>query len=229
MRLRAEVETPIAGAHDLHLDGLLMAVHRGSGIAPTRSMAEVMRFSDLRHPSRTIAYVEHAGHIVPLCSTMMGDFTRDSTHITQRRDAKDVEALARKVDRGAGPDRDKLLPVPLRVCRDVWWDFFGDRREVMSLLRGVEAIGAMRRHGWGRVRSWSCESIDSFALVEDSLAVRHLPAECCVLPERIDRGACEPPYWHPSRLVARVPAWTRCDLSEELRDAVAAVVAAHSR
>lgn len=226
--LRAELSEPIAGAEELHLDGLLMAVHRYVRNAPNRALsAGMMRFSELRHPSRVIAYIEHEGHVVPMASTMMGDWTLDVDKITQRRDGFDVECLKGKFNRSAGADRDKLLTIPLRVCREVHWTCLGNRRAILDLCRNIRSIGAHRRHGYGAVAKWTCERIDRFDLIDASgVTCRHLPGAWCEASARQDFGAVEPPYWHPNRFTARAPARSQVVLTKSASHAVAAVLEA---
>lgn len=225
--LRAELETPISGTSPLHADGLLSAVHRGqSTLTRASSIDDIVRIGDLRHPSRFLAVAHHLGHQIPLCSAARidGELCRET--LVRRKDARDIESLARKHDRGTGPGRDQMIPVPLRAASTVEWLCVGRRRDILSLCRNLHSLGSQRRHGWGVVKGWECEETDEeFSLVQDGIAIRHLPADWCVSSDRSDVGCVEPPYWHSSMYVRRVPVGSRCTLTTEAYDAVDAVLA----
>lgn len=213
LRLTARIETPIAGVSPLMLDGVLFGVHRGVRRAPTRAtpVEHLLRACELRHPSQWIAH----HHGVPLASAMLGQWKLERTDLVQRRDAEDVEALSRSVDRGSGPGRDKMIPVVLRCASEVHWDLIGKRREIMSLCQNVTAIGSLLRDGYGIVKDWACDPCnDAEPIWRDGISQRALPLSWCRITTAQDRGAVEPPYWHPGRFVFRVPPFTRCELSD---------------
>ncbi|MEQ8767231.1 MAG: hypothetical protein RL885_25195, partial [Planctomycetota bacterium] len=219
---------PVAGGGPLHLDGILMAHHRGvqGGTAPSRGepTERAIRIGELAHPSRWIAVLERDGHQVPLCSAIQWAAKHVCMEtMVSRRDAEDVELLGRPVNRAQGPDRDKMLPVPLIAAPHAFWYLVGHRREVKKLLRSVTHLGSHRRQGYGVVRSWDVEALEDpkgrWSWTLDGEAVRHLPSEWCETAERRDVGCVEPPYWLHSRHVDRVPAGTICTVDPEIERA----------
>lgn len=222
LRLTARILTPIAGAYSLHIDGLLMSVHRGvkhSQLSKASPLSRITRMPELCHPSRWIKWLRIDGFTIPLCTAMEHDGSADTGHVVKRKDAIDIESLDRRVTSGSGPGANRLRSIALTVSPEVWWEMVGVRREIMKLARGITAIGSMRAHGYGRVGGWTCDQIDSFSLQDDNGRVRrHLPVEACEQYGRADVGAVEPPYWHPAMMTQRVPAGTEAVLCQPLRN-----------
>lgn len=224
LRISCDVLTPVAGDQPIHADAILTSAHRGacSGKIWTRStpIAELPRLSSFRHPSLWVYWRIGHGHEVPLASAMQGAWRAEVDHVVRRRDAIDIESMSKTVTRGTGPDRDLMIPVPLRVVESrVWWDVVGNRRAVKKLLRNVSSIGGMRKQGYGKVINWSVDRVDDCSpLVRAGVSQRNLPQSWCSSYDRQDVGPVEPPYWHPGRNVARVPCGTECELAEEYQD-----------
>lgn len=104
----------------------------------------------------------------------------------------------------------KSYRLPLRVRRiaSVRWFAWGERRELLKVLKRVEFLGKKSSFGYGRVAGWKIDAIDEdYSWFAESPAgpvlMSTLPAEA-TLPDRLTGyrrafGACVPPYWHPDR------------------------------
>jgi hypothetical protein len=218
VRLIATLDMPIVLADDLHLDGLLAAVHPHCQRHPISRATPV---DDLIRPPLPIATVTARGRAVMLGTVAQfpDDARLTTDYATKRRDGADVEAFARRVNSKAGPDKDRMIQLPLIVAREVWWDAVGLRLPILRLARRVQSIGAWRGQGYGRVLSWRAEKLDDPARVvlqRGGRLQRHIPAEWAPDTPPV-RGAYEPPYWHPVRLSQSIlRAGTRAAIAEDI-------------
>jgi hypothetical protein len=199
LRVRAYLSAPVALTAPLHLDGLLV------------SCAEVVAG---RHVTRTCEAGEIVRPPIPLCAvSLLGrsaylgsaaesapNARRMSEHLTRRRDADDLDHLTKPVDTRSGPGRDVMLRFPILLTPYVEWQAVGSRRPMLKLLRRrVQAVGMLRRHGYGVVERWEIESVEESpdtVLVSRGRARRNLPVEWLEAPEVVERVPLSAPYWH---------------------------------
>jgi hypothetical protein len=218
VRLTATLAMPIVLTDDLHLDGLLAAVHP---LCQRHPISRATPVDALIRPPLPIATVTARGHAVMLGTVAQfpDDARLTTDYATKRRDGSDVEAFARKVNSKAGPDKDRMIQLPLVVAREVWWDAVGLRKPILTLARRIHAIGAWRGQGYGHVLSWRADKLDDPARVvlqRGGRLQRHVPAAWAPDAPPV-QGAYEPPYWHPARLSQDIlRAGSRAAIAEDI-------------
>jgi hypothetical protein len=225
LEARAYLGAPIVLTDALHLDGMLQSVHPscvGGHLRRTDPTAAIIR------PKLPIASLTAAG--VTLYASSAEEYPtearRRSGHLTRRRDAADLDYLTSSIDRGAGPARDVLLRYPVVETPWMSWLCVGREKGVRQLLRRVEAVGALRRHGYGHILRWEVTVVEAppvDCLVTGGRARRHLPSVWCEAPEVVDEGAVMPPYWHPSSTRPRVRRGTATGLTAQVLAACSGV------
>lgn len=98
------------------------------------------------------------------------------------------------------------LPLRIRIPRLVRWCCFGQRREILKLLRRVSSLSKKRSDGYGRVLKWTAEpAAEDYSWyaphTNGTLLMRTLPVGDWLPKDLIgyrrDYGACVPPMWHP--------------------------------
>lgn len=219
LRVVARMSSPIAGDPP-QLDGLLedlVSRHMGGDrerphrhrAAPAQGAVPI-----------PIVRASVDGWSVARCSSPIMRCVSDRMeHLGKRfptEDAALLEPSARGVlYRGMGAYRSQRLPIRTRTADSVAWLAFGDRREVLRLVRRVSSIGRKRAHGYGRVAEWSVESIDDDrSWVSDSphgrMLMRPMPIGFArregLVGWRPDFCAVAAPYWHSDRYAeAAVP------------------------
>jgi hypothetical protein len=220
----ARLSAPVATSQAIHLDSVLLQAHPDVHGAPlSRGDPETA----IVVPPLPIARIDALGAWTFVCSAhaLPEEARRGREHLVKRKDAEDVEHRARRWTPRSGHERIYHLPVPTLLTPRLSWVCVGDRRGVMELLRRVRSVGAMRRHGFGAVVEWVVERVDEAparAIVDaGGRAARHLPAEWTTMADAIDVGPSAPPYWHPARARARVPAGSRCTLRPEVDEVLA--------
>lgn len=213
--VRAELTGPYMDSGDpLHLDGLLTRAWvrrhanqvQGLGL-PTRQTP----LSQMQRPHLPLGRLVRSGVGVWLASAALEE---DPTHPAavwqiKRRDAEDIDRLARPINLSAGPAKDYMLRRPARLTPALTWYAWGKAREIrrsLRLLWGREnepsLLGSARRSGSGEIARWSVEVGDhspTDCLLRAGRVVRHVPREWLTAVEAPYLGACEPPYWHPER------------------------------
>ncbi len=105
----------------------------------------------------------------------------------------------------SGPYKMRFVPVRLRLVPRIGWFIRGDRKEVWKLLKGVQAIGSRRGHGYGLVSRWEfTEQPEDYSLLAPWKGQRVLMRPVPVGPHldgvkgyRRTFAACTYPYWHP--------------------------------
>lgn len=221
LRVTAELASAVCLRSGCNLDGLLMHAIAGD-IAPS----EIARLPPVAIP---LARAESAGQPVYLASDAEPDLSmvRAGTGMTQRRDGRDVEILRKRFNRSGGPGRDQMKPVPLLVSYRLSWVAWGDRAAVHALLASrIRSVGALRAHGYGRVRSWRVDARPSVGpvsvLMADGLTRRAVPMAWCESASCSPISlACSPPYWLAHRQVLAVPPGYVAVLTGEAMEAIA--------
>lgn len=225
LRVTCWLSTQIAAREQVHLDSVLMAKHPDCG----SHMQRTTPIEQVRNPRIPLASLPYSGHFrVPMCSAwQMGPDARAGLErVVKRKDPTDVEDRARPWSPSSGPEKNYMLALPTVLAPSVSWLACGDRRGVMELLRYVQQIGAVRRHGYGQVLDWVVErvEIDPAEVLQapDGTARRFLPAEWCETAEAYEMGPVAPPYWHPSMRTRRVRPGVRCTLKPAVMEMVRA-------
>lgn len=206
LRVVAEMATPLAGSARLNLDGLLIAAAAGPKPLGRGEPLPVI-------PPMPLSRIEHDGEWVFATSNIgfPRGAKRTQTGMTAKRDGEDYWWLRRKVVVGGGPSKDRMKPVTLTVSADAGWLVHGDRAEITSLLDRITSLGALRAHGYGRIRRWIVRDLGDApaedAVSGDGIALRHLPAAWNAISDspRL-RLPVRPPYWHRGNLVEATPA-----------------------
>lgn len=219
LRVTCWLGSQVASREQVHLDGVLMAVHPDCGVHLTRQTP----IAQVRNPLLPIASLPYDGPMrVPLCSAwQLGpDVRAGLERIVKRKDPTDIEHRARPWTPSSGPEKNCMLPVPTALAPSVSWTCVGNRRGVLELLRYVRQIGAIRRHGYGIVQGWDVEAVDESplsAVVDgEGRARRFLPLSWCDDAESSEIGPVAPPYWHPGMQVPRVRPGARITLRPEI-------------
>lgn len=100
------------------------------------------------------------------------------------------------------------LPLRERLVGCVKWFAFGDRREILNVVRRVRSIGRKVSIGLGMVAEWTVETCeDDYSWYAPTgrgpMLMRTLPVgdwlPSGLIGARMDFGAAVPPYWHPER------------------------------
>lgn len=227
LRVTARLGAPVALREALHLDGILAAAH------PDTVGGHLHRASDaveVRRPRLPVLSKRIRGEECHLASAeeWPEGASRRSGHLTSRRDGEDLDHLTRPIQTASGPERDVMLRFPVVEAPTVSWWCVGDRQGVGKLLRRVEAVGALRRHGYGTVLSWDVERVNGTmepveVVLHGGVARRHLPASWCDGAESIDVGATRVPYWHSSSVGPRVRRGTPTGLAPDVLEALVGV------
>lgn len=199
LRVRAYLLTPLALTDPLHLDGLASSCHpdvRGGRLTRGSDAANVVR------PTLPIASITHEGHKICVCSAaeVAPDARRSREHLTRRRDAADVDHLAKPVHTRTGPSRDVMLPYAVWLTPYVEWWCVGARRGLKKLMATrTTHVGAMRRIGFGAVDRWQFDATSgdpAECLVLAGRARRNLPIAWCDAPDVVEQIPVTHPYWH---------------------------------
>jgi len=148
------------------------------------------------------------------------------SRLTKRRDGVDAWWLRRPWSMSTGLGKSHYERIPLVATPSVTWHAVVlTRRQVKSELRSIRNIGALRRHGYGKVRRWEVEHVAGDplrVLARDGIAMRHLPLKWCQSGD-VGHGAWRPPYWYPGFSGARVSAGARVVLCPEVKKVVRAL------
>ena len=215
VRVTAHMEAPLVLAEELHLDGLLASAHP---LCRAHSIGRHTPASALIQPPIPVASLTYAGATVALASVAsFPDAARlGASQAVSRRDADDVEALARPVHLGLGPGKNKLHTLPLVITPSVTWRCVGDRRGIIRLVKRLSHLGSWRSAGYGQVRAWEVVKEDgdpAEVLVAQGDAQRTLPVAWTTSAARTAIDAIASPYWHPARRMhAVVPPGAPCVL-----------------
>jgi hypothetical protein len=205
VEVRAELDGPIILDRPLHLDGLLIAVQ-----AQRLGLPVVTREMPLVDIPHIPIPVSRFNGIYRCSAAYYLDAQRGRHFWTRRKDAEDVERYDKPFNRGYGPARDLMRRASVVLASEArWLVHTTDVDSLRDLLDGVHAIGGLRAHGLGRVRAWHVEPVPhghaDDTLVRDGLVMRTMPASMLILGPGVTVSAtCEPPYWHPARVVDAV-------------------------
>lgn len=233
VRVTAHLAAPVVlGDDGLPFDDLLVAAH------PTTRAAPIGRETSLagrRWPAVPVAHLDAREARVALATVACPAPTarRVQEHTVKRRDGEDLAQLARGVNLGLGPGKNRLHRLPALVTPTLTWWAVGSPREMLKLARRILFIGRWRAAGYGVVTGWTAcydDQEPSRVLVADGVAQRTLPRSWVTWAESTGDAALLPPYWHPERAVAGVVlSGTPCALQPAIEDAVRALAdpAAH--
>ena len=192
IRVTALLGTPVAMREELHLDGIALAMRFGAdaGMLNRASGDEIIQYPPIP------LYAPHlTPHHVYCCSAAQwsDDAVLGQEQFTKRRDGEDLSRYVSKWQPKGGADKNRMVPVQVVRASSMSWLAVGSRRGLKKLIGShVRQLGALRGHGYGVVREWHFERIengDPVAAIHDGeRALRHLPVEWCVEPERKEEG-----------------------------------------
>jgi CRISPR type IV-associated protein Csf3 len=227
LRVRAELATPVALMEPLHLDGVLMAQRLGADRERLTRSCEAEHIATAPIP---VVHLDHAGARAYLTSAAepAPEARRLGEHLTRKRDADDWDYLSRPVNIASGALRDVCLRFPVIATPWLEWWAIGDRQGVRKVIKGVHAVGMLRRHGYGEVLGWDViveSAVDAdvdaavaAVLVGSGRARRNLPAAWCEAPEVLERVPIAPPYWHPATWTEGVKVGRGTGLAQSVRE-----------
>lgn len=218
----------MVSGHDVHLDALLERAQLHRDGVDMEGMIEratpLDRFPRIALP---VWSVEVLGARVRLASAwhLPDDAQPARVHLTSRADAEDIERKARAYTPGSGAGRSRLVSREGVTARRIEWHAFGDRREVLRLLRLLSFVGSLRRGGHGVVEGWDVEAIEgdvveTTLVSAEGLALRALPPAWLATPPA-SIGAWRSPYWHPEAQVRCALPGDPVSLQPAVREAVA--------
>lgn len=229
LRITAELESALAHSEPMALDSILCAAHPDCiGQHLTRSAP----IADIRIPHLPIARIATLGSwtFAASCEMLPPSARPALERFIKRRDPTDVETLGGAFRPRGGPGKDYCLPVAIDETPSASWLAVGDRRGVLELVRHLDALGSLRRQGYGRVRAWRVERVsesprDVFVSPGDGpyLARRWLPVAWCLTASGVEHGTVRPPYWHPGLREPRVRPGLGCELRPEVLAAIEAL------
>ena len=226
VRVVAEMAGPVVADRDVHLDGLLVwSAAQDLDLEPPSRGQALSTIPPVPIPVRAVS---HGEHDIYLCSAWsLSDDAEPWRHSwTRRRDAHDVERLARPFDSGYGPGRALLRTAPAVLARCCTWQLdTDDLDDLRRLLLRITHLGGLRAHGLGEVRGWSVRESDgpsAWCLVDEyGRAARPLPISWLADYEGAPvRLAVQCPYWHPEAHVPAVAPGTPARLTDEVLRAV---------
>lgn len=224
--VKASLASPLAGDAP-HLDAIMEYVL--SPYCPGRRPGEklnrglpcpVQRMIRIPLPIRKIVDMDGKVWQVAACSSpiLSASDSESVEYVNSRFTAEDADLL-KESSRGylnvtGGHFKSHRVPVRVRRVGTVAWFAVGVRREVLKVVRRVQAIGHKRSVGYGKVAKWTVERTDAdyswFAptgngqpmLMRPLATGDHIPK--VLLGSRPDFGACVPPYWHQDRFTELV-------------------------
>ena len=163
-------------------------------------------------PDVPIGRIDHGGRSVFLSSDMIvKDATVSVAHRVKRRSGGDIDYLSRRFNPAGGPGRDTMTRSKLTSADQVSWFAWADQGVLRSLLPRIKALGALRGHGYGRIRVWAVDVLPNghpVDAVQDDASMtarRAMPASWVVWPVAVTPLPVTPPYWHRDSVVSAVP------------------------
>lgn len=156
-----------------------------------------------------------AGQSIACCSSpILSEVQHEGVeHFCKRLDVSLAESLhpqeRRVIAMGNATYKAYRLPLRVRLVDRIVWFAEGDRKELLSVLRRVQGLGKKRSYGYSRVHEWTVERIDDdWSWFADGPMGRVLmrPLPVAAVPSDIagamrEWAACQPPYWHPDRIM----------------------------
>lgn len=215
--IRFYVSAPVITTTQIHLDGILSAVHPAmhnlSWITRQSARSEV-KTAPLPIDSAKI------GSKWVFCCTA-SDFDDSAKVFTdkfnKRKDAIDYHYITRRLTPRSGPGRDRLETCYGVLCEYVrFYASTTDLREMERICKRVRSIGNLRKMGYGSV---SCIEINKTelswkeCLVLNGIAMRNMPA-CMVDEGFISRIPVQSPYWLSDNIEHGVMAGEKCFLAD---------------
>ena len=220
LKVTAYISTPIVMRNEVHLDGLLMWAAT-QGRDDSTQLQRGISLKDMSEVSIPVQKVTAQGHsIYAATGSQLHNPTRYEHRWTRRRDAGDINRLAKRYVPGFGPGRDLNRRAPGASTSHVQWLVSStDDHQVGRLLNLVTALGSLRSHGCGEISMWEIEEADlslTDCFVQSGRAMRSLPVDWVVEASTVRRLACAPPYWHPENHIVSVPMGAECSLLQKV-------------
>ena len=125
-------------------------------------------------------------------------------------------------NRAGGADRDALKTGRIALTEIVAWQVWThDHKWLQKLLsRRIQALGGMRRHGYGRVSGWRLERVPEgapdMAWVDQGITLRALPIGWLATPVMPTRLPICPPYWHSATVEMAASVGSKSELLNEI-------------
>ena len=219
-RVVAELATPLVWHRGLNLDGLCCAALMDDDDVPVTRQTE--RLPELPHTP--IPWLRHGALRVYLSSdALLPANTRfERISLSKRRDGNDISRLSRPFNRAGGADRDALKTGRIALTEIVAWQVWThDHKWLQKLLsRRIQALGGMRRHGYGRVSGWRLERVPEgapdMAWVDQGITLRALPIGWLATPVMPTRLPICPPYWHSATVEMAASVGSKSELLNEI-------------
>lgn len=215
--IRFYVSAPVITTTQIHLDGILSAVHPAmhnlSGITRQSARSEV-KTAPLPIDSAKI------GSKWVFCCTA-SDFDDSAKVFTdkfnKRKDAIDYHYITRRLTPRSGPGRDRLETCYGVLCEYVrFYASTTDLREMERICKRVSSIGNLRKMGYGRVSNFEITEAEMEwrdCLVRFGVAMRNLPA-CMTVGGNLSRIPVQAPYWLPDNMEPGVIEGEKCCLAD---------------
>lgn len=222
LRVTAHLCSPLAGEPP-HLDSLLVYVSSrlsGKDAEPGFKIDRNTPCPDSSKIAIPMLRINAAGWGIAACtSPIMSEPLNDChEHVAKRIGVEHSLLLAederRVVTTTNSWTKSYRLPLRVRRVEKVVWLCIGNRREILSSLKLVPAIGKKISIGYGRVARWEIERLDYEPLrwwpwFIDGVLMRPLPLAWGKLPQNLQgakRDYCSvvDPYWHPDRYTEAV-------------------------
>ncbi len=199
LKITAYLRCGIVADETMPIDGILfyMAMReRFGGQDYTQSgvsTLDVLEYADLVPLKRTEGeqWYYHASFAL-----WPSDIAYGIDYWNKRIDVSMVELVdlagKHRIDVSRGSYRSYHMPVYYRHALYVWWYVCGERNSIMRLLSMATHIGKKTSQGWGRVSSWSVETVeDDWSIYgPNGLPMRAIPSSHGTL-----RTGYRPPYW----------------------------------
>lgn len=215
--VRFYVSTPVITTAQIHLDGILSAVHPAM-----HNLNGITRQSARRELTAAPIPVDSAkidGSWVFCCTA--SDFDDSAKVFTdkfnKRKDAIDYHYINRRLTPRSGPGRDRLETCYGVICEFVrFYASTSDLQELTRICKRVRSIGNLRKMGYGAVSSFCVAETElqwSDCLVQSGVSMRNLPARMAI-DGHISRIPVRAPYWLPDNMEPGIMAGEKCRLAD---------------
>lgn len=174
----------------LHLDSILawdLAPRQGlPDCSSTDDVPDVVRLPLLQTHLHG-AWVWNASALFPV-----GPTGEDLQYLRKRFDAARAELTSGSPNLAGSIYRERNIPVPLLLCREMVAYAAGDRRAMRKILKRIRYLGKYRNVGYGKILGVDLDPIEEdFSLVKEGQAQRYLP-----MPDGSRLVRPIPPYWN---------------------------------
>lgn len=209
--ITAHLATPIVCDRFFNIDGVLLslACEQALGVLDSQRPAVSVEFDPALSPLRIIQW--DGGWMYQSSSIQREIVVRSQNFFTRRHNETEAEILStrRQWDSSRGDYRNAYYRYEQTHSPTMSWQVVGDKKRILQLLSGCDAIGKYRYKGSGQISQWVVADADAddttFGLCDNGNPIRPVPLSYATsnrillnIKNRIGRVAYRPPYWDVS-------------------------------